>query len=452
MSYANSTYAGVSQNYTYDNDGLLLSSGGYNLIRDIDNGYTTSLSDGVLNQTRTYDNYGELTAQSDNTFSYNLIKDNASLITQKEETINNQTSTYNYTYDDNGKLTQVKKDNTIVEEYTYDNNGNRLSSTVNGITTTASYTLDDQIEVYGDNTYTYDNDGYLQEKVTPDSTTTYSYSTLGELKEVSTPTKTITYEHNANNQRVSKLIDGVITEKYLWANLTTLLAIYDKDDNLIQRFEYADQRMPVTMTMDSDKYYLHYDQVGSLRAISDTNHNIIKEIVYDTYGNILLDTNPNFKVPFGFAGGFYDEDTKLVRFGYRDYDSYTGKWTAKDPIDFFGGDSNLYGYVLGNPVNFIDPFGLCNMYEGAMDRALYQDQTWEERQRNAFNMFDKTSEVGKIISVTGTLLENPLLIGTGEAISVGATTMKYIVSPDNHQSHEIVNDYLPFQYFITPAY
>jgi|GEM_PF-5446512 len=37
----NSTiYAGVSQNYTYDNDGLLLSSGGYNLIRDIDNGDT----------------------------------------------------------------------------------------------------------------------------------------------------------------------------------------------------------------------------------------------------------------------------------------------------------------------------------------------------------------------------------------------------------------------------
>jgi RHS repeat-associated protein len=94
-------------------------------------------------------------------------------------------------------------------------------------------------------------------------------------------------------------------------------------------------------------YYLHYDQVGSLRAVSDTNHNIIKEIIYDTYGNIISDTNTSFKVPFGFAGGLCDEDTKLVRFGYRDYDSYTGNWTAKDPIDFSGGDSNLYGYVLG---------------------------------------------------------------------------------------------------------
>ena len=35
----------------------------------------------------------------------------------------------------------------------------------------------------------------------------------------------------------------------------------------------------------------------------------------------------------------------LVRFGARDYDPTIGRWTAKDPIDFAGGDTNLYGYV-----------------------------------------------------------------------------------------------------------
>ncbi len=54
----------------------------------------------------------------------------------------------------------------------------------------------------------------------------------------------------------------------------------------------------------------------------------------------------------------YDADTKLTRFGYRDYDASTGQWTAKDPIGFDGGDSNLYGYVLGDPVGFVDPSGL----------------------------------------------------------------------------------------------
>ena len=158
--------------------------------------------------------------------------------------------------------------------------------------------------------------------------------------------------------------------------------IYDKNSNLLQRFDYADSRMPISMTMGADKYYLHYDQVGSLRVVSDSNGNIVKEVVYDTFGNILSDSNPSFRVPFGFAGGLYDSDTKLTRFGYRDYDAYTGKWTAKDPIGFDGGDSNLYGYVLGDPVGFVDSDGLMGKggnqnYKGD-DLAPYSDEELDE--------------------------------------------------------------------------
>jgi len=46
-----------------------------------------------------------------------------------------------------------------------------------------------------------------------------------------------------------------------------------------------------------------------------------------------------------------------VRFGYRDYDPAVGRWTAKDPIGFSGGDTDLYGYVLNDPVNAFDPDG-----------------------------------------------------------------------------------------------
>ena len=171
---------------------------------------------------------------------------------------------------------------------------------------------------------------------------------------------TLRYHQDALNRRVAKEVNGTIVEKYLWEDLTTLLALYDKNDNLLWRFEYADGRMPVAMRdANGAKYYLHYDQVGSLRAVSDTNGNVVKAIAYDTYGNILRDTNPGFTVPFGFASGLYDPDTKLTHFGFREYDSFTGKWTAKDPIGFAGGDSNLYGYVLGDPVNLVDPFGTC---------------------------------------------------------------------------------------------
>jgi len=79
----------------------------------------------------------------------------------------------------------------------------------------------------------------------------------------------------------------------------------------------------------------------------DNAFEAIKEITYDSYGNILNDTNPSFKVPFGFAGGLYDPDTKLTHFGFREYDAYTGKWTAKDPIGFAGGIVICMGMCLG---------------------------------------------------------------------------------------------------------
>ncbi|GBC59962.1 hypothetical protein DENIS_0904 [Desulfonema ishimotonii] len=115
--------------------------------------------------------------------------------------------------------------------------------------------------------------------------------------------------------------------------------------------------MPVAMTKGGQRYYLAYDQVGTLRAVTDASGNAVKRVGYDTFGNVISDSNTAFAVPFGFAGGLHDADTGLIRFGYRDYDPDTGRWTAKDPILFAGGDTDLYGYCLGDPVNGIDPDG-----------------------------------------------------------------------------------------------
>ena len=118
----------------------------------------------------------------------------------------------------------------------------------------------------------------------------------------------------------------------------------------------------MAMTKYGSTYYLTYDQVDSLRVVADAVGNVIKRVDYDSFGNIINDTNPSFDIPFGFAGGINDQDTGLVRFGFRDYDPDIGRWTAKDPILFAGGDTDLYGYCMNDPVRFMDPEGKVSIF------------------------------------------------------------------------------------------
>jgi len=110
---------------------------------------------------------------------------------------------------------------------------------------------------------------------------------------------------------------------------------------------------------DGTVAYLFYDQVGSLRVVADLDGNVIREITYDPFGGIIRDTNPALPIPIGFAGGLHDKDLGFVRFGWRDYDVNTGRWTAPDPIGDKGGDPDWYGYCLDDPVNMVDYSGLA---------------------------------------------------------------------------------------------
>jgi RHS repeat-associated protein len=119
---------------------------------------------------------------------------------------------------------------------------------------------------------------------------------------------------------------------------------------------------------ETGTYRLVTDHLGSPRlVINTTTGAVVQRMEYDEFGRVLVDTQPGFQ-PFGFAGGLYDRDTGLVRFGARDHDPATGRWTASDPIDFRGGDANLMAYALGDPVNLSDPTGLEVSICGRDDR------------------------------------------------------------------------------------
>lgn len=183
---------------------------------------------------------------------------------------------------------------------------------------------------------------------------------LGNLSQVILPDGTaIEYLSDGRNRRISKKVNGESVQGFLYQDQLNPIAELDGTGNVIARFVYADKpNVPAYMIKGGRTYRILSDYLGGPRLVVDvTNGAVIQRIDYDAWGNIERDTNPGFQ-PFGFAGGLYDRHTGFVRFGARDYDPRTGRWTVKDPILFYGGVTNLYSYVDGDPIDHLDPLGL----------------------------------------------------------------------------------------------
>jgi RHS repeat-associated protein len=223
----------------------------------------------------------------------------------------------------------------------------------------ATYDAQDRLLTYGAATYTYTANGELASQTVGAQTTAYQYDVLGNLVSVALPSgKAISYVVDAENRRVGKRVNGTLVEGFLYDG-GRIVAQLDWRNAIMSQFIYASgATSPDYMLTWSGTYRIFCDQLGSpLQVVNTSTGAIAEQITYDEFGNVISDSNPGFQ-PFGFAGGLYDQDTKLVRFGARDYDPSTGRWTAKDPVFFSGGDTNLYGYVLNDPVNKIDRAGL----------------------------------------------------------------------------------------------
>jgi len=290
-------------------------------------------------------------------FSQTHTRDALGRITQTQEIRLSEPDTKSYTYDPAGRLTSATVGG-LQTTWGYDLNGNRIAENGNVI---ATYDSEDRLQSWKGNTYTYNAAGDLASKTTPAGITNYTYDAQGSLRKVVLANgKTITYAIDPAGRRTGKTVNGALQWQLVWMGGLRPLARLKANNTLDQTYYYGDKpNVPEAMsTADGKTYRIISDQNGSVRLVIDAQSGeVAQQIDYDTWGQITNDTNPGFQ-PFGFAGGLYDPDTGLTRFGARDYDAETGRWTAKDPILFGGGDSNLFGYTGNDPVNGIDPAGL----------------------------------------------------------------------------------------------
>lgn len=187
----------------------------------------------------------------------------------------------------------------------------------------------------------------------------YGYDELGNLVRVEFPDGIVLeYVIDGHNRRVGKRVNGSLVRGFLYRDALTPVAELDGNGNLISQFVYGSlPRTPDYLIKGSTTYRIIADHLGSPRLVIDTATGAtVQRMDYDAFGQVILDTHPGFQ-PFGFAGGLYDPQTGLVRFGARDYDPQTGRWTAKDPALFWSDSPNLYAYVSNDPVNLIDREG-----------------------------------------------------------------------------------------------
>lgn len=352
--------------FQFDDDGLLKDAGLLNLSRDPQHGRVIATTLDTVTTSRDYTAVGELetqTAEVSTTTIYDvaLIRDDLGRIKRKTEIIEGGVPMVtDYTYDPAGRLDTVTIDRVPTSDYDYDDNGNRTGGFNDEGTISGVYDAQDRLTDYNGVTYTYSANGELESKTEGIDTTQYQYDEMGNLLSVMLPdTTAIEYVVDGQNRRIGKKVAGALVQGFLYQDQLNPVAELDSQGNVTSRFIYADKpNVPAYMETGDVTYRIISDHLGSVRLVVDTATGVVMQrIDYDEFGIATLDTNPGFQ-PFGFAGGLVDLDTGLVRFGARDYDPEIGRWTAKDPIRFVGGNSNVFLYIGSDPINFVDPTGL----------------------------------------------------------------------------------------------
>jgi len=326
---------------------------------------------GVVTDSLTYNSYGELASTSTKvggTTVFSEVVDTAAAprdalgrIVTRTETNGGAAVTDEYLYAPRGRLTDVYRGGALYEHYEYDGNGNRVLLQTPSGSTVGTYDAQDRLLSYGTLSFTYTANGELATKtdtVTGD-VTGYAYDVRGNLLRVDLPNgDVIEYLVDGQDRRVGKKKNGVLEKQWLYRNGLNVVAEMDGAGNLVSRFVYAGKsNAPEYMVRGSVTYRIASDHLGSPRAVIDVASGaVVWRADYDAWGRRTVTLGAEDFLPMGFAGGLFDAETGLTRFGARDYAPVVGRWITKDPRRFVGGH-NLYVYANNEPVNWFDVDG-----------------------------------------------------------------------------------------------
>ncbi len=176
----------------------------------------------------------------------------------------------------------------------------------------------------------------------------------------------VQFVYDVFDRRIAKTVDvdGVgsqpaETTRFVYDGLH-VWADFDQAGQVTARYLYGDgidQILARYQPGVGTAWYLA-DHLGTVRDIVDATGVVIDHVDYDSFGQIITETNPAQGDRFKFTGREWDVETSLYYYRARYFDPRQGRFVSADPLGFAAGDVNLYRYVNNAPVILRDPLGL----------------------------------------------------------------------------------------------
>lgn len=361
-------------------------------------GQTTSLarfadSDGQLPvavSSFAYDTLNRLTSLSHlnaadatlNSFSYQY--DSASRIAQ----IADIDGAANFVYNNRDELTTVTNaDPTNTDEsYSYDATGNRTNSHLHGrnyVTGSgAASSSANRLTSDGKFNYVYDADGNLTNRteISSGNVREFLYDHRNRLVQVidrpsasGLATQVVKYTYDLSNRRIATNVDATPADAndgevtyFVYSGENVVAEVRDVDGSgpnsgaVSMRYLQgpAVDQVLAQESASGDVHWLLADHLGTIRDLIGVDGSVLNHIKYDSYGNVIDESNAAISTRYRYTGREFDAETGLQYNRARYYDSAVGRFISEDPIGFAGGDANVYRYVANSPVANTDPFGL----------------------------------------------------------------------------------------------
>ena len=162
-------------------------------------------------------------------------------------------------------------------------------------------------------------------------------------------------EYDKNGREVLRRFGNGTKEETLY-NEAALRTIYDgfSFDVIKSGPVFENGTLAAVASSDYGAQYFSTDLLGSVKTSTDSLGTQKASYTYDAFGT-LVEGDLTGTTDFGYLGKQHDPTANLYNYGYRDYSPSHARFTTVDPIR---DGTNWFSYCNGDPVNFVDLWGL----------------------------------------------------------------------------------------------